>query len=49
MAPVAAEALVALAPRKAVSGSFRRLAPKPTFGLDTALAARIEHREASWQ
>lgn len=41
-----AEALVALAPRKAVSGSFQRPPAKPTFGLDPRLAARIEHREA---
>lgn len=39
-----AEALVALKPRKATTGSFRRPAPKHTQGLPTALAARIEHR-----
>lgn len=39
-----AEALVALKPRKATVGSFRRPAPKPTQGLAAALAARIEHR-----
>jgi Asp/Glu/hydantoin racemase len=39
-----AEALVALKPRKATAGSFRRPAPKPTQGLAPALAARIEHR-----
>jgi Asp/Glu/hydantoin racemase len=41
-----AEALVALAPRKATAGTFRRPAAKPTIGLDDALAARIEHRAA---
>ena len=41
-----AEALVALGPRKAVSGSFQRPAAKPTFGLDPMLAARIEHSGA---
>jgi Asp/Glu/hydantoin racemase len=40
-----AEALVALAPRKPVSGSFRRPAAKRTVGLDASLAARIEHRD----
>jgi Asp/Glu/hydantoin racemase len=40
-----AEALVALAPRKAVSGSFQRPAAKITIGLDPLLAARIEHRD----
>lgn len=39
-----AEALVALKPRKATAGTFRRPAPKPTQGLSPALAARIEHR-----
>lgn len=39
-----AEALVALKPRKATTGSFRRPAPKPTVGLAPALAARIEHK-----
>lgn len=39
-----AESLVALKPRKATAGSFRRPAPKPTQGLAPALAARIEHR-----
>ncbi len=38
-----AEALVALKPRKASAGTFRRPAPKPTKGLASALAARIEH------
>lgn len=38
-----AEVLGTLAPRKAVAGSFRRPAPKPTHGLTAALAARIEH------
>jgi len=40
-----AEALLALAPRKAMQGSFKRPAAKPTGGLDPLLAARIEHRE----
>jgi allantoin racemase len=40
-----AEALVALAPRKAVAGSFSRPAAKVTAGLDPRLAARIEHRD----
>jgi len=39
-----AEALVALRPRKASAGTFRRPAPKPTKGLADALAGRIEHR-----
>jgi len=44
-----AEALVALAPRKALYGSYRRPAAKPTVGLDPRLAARIEHRDAVLQ
>jgi allantoin racemase len=40
-----AEALVTLAPRKAVAGAFRRPAAKPTRGLSEKLAARIEHRD----
>ena len=40
-----AEAVLALRPRKATSGSFRRPAPKPTSGLGEALAQRIEHRD----
>ena len=40
-----AETLVTLSPRKAVTGSFRRPAAKPTQGLSDALAARIEHRD----
>lgn len=40
-----AEGLVALAPRKAVCGSFQRPAAKVTIGLDPLLAARIEHRD----
>ncbi|MGU3539549.1 aspartate/glutamate racemase family protein [Methylobacterium sp. A54F] len=40
-----AEALVALAPRKASAGTFRRPAAKPTRGLPGALARRIEHRD----
>jgi Asp/Glu/hydantoin racemase len=39
-----AEALVALAPRKATEGTFRRPDPKPTLGLADPLARRIEHR-----
>jgi allantoin racemase len=42
-----AEALVALAPRKATAGTFRRPGPKPNAGLPDALAAFIEHREGS--
>ena len=40
-----AEALVALAPAKATTGTFRRPAAKPTTGLAAALAARIEHTD----
>lgn len=40
-----AEAIVALALRKAVVGTFRRPAAKPTVGLADKLAARIEHRD----
>jgi allantoin racemase len=40
-----AETLVALGPRKAVSGSFRRPDPKPTRNLPAALAARLEGSE----
>ena len=39
-----AEALVALGPRKAVAGTFRRPDAKPTKGLAEPLASRIEHR-----
>ncbi len=39
-----AEALVALAPRKAIAGTFRRPDPKPTLGLPDPLASRVEHR-----
>lgn len=39
-----AEALVALKPRKALAGSFRRPPAKATLGLASALAARIEGR-----
>ncbi len=39
-----AEALVALSPRKAVAGTFRRPDAKPTTGLAEPLASRIEHR-----
>jgi Asp/Glu/hydantoin racemase len=38
-----AEALIALAPRKAQAGTFRRPPPKPTLGLPEALARRIAH------
>ena len=40
-----AETLVALAPRKAEMGTFRRPPPKSTIGLSTALARRIAHGE----
>ena len=40
-----AETLVALAPRKATTGTFRRPDAKSTKGLSEALARRIEHRE----
>lgn len=40
-----AECLVALAPRKATAGAFRRPAAKQTRGLAAALAERIEHRD----
>lgn len=40
-----AEGLVAMGPRKATIGSSRRPPAKPTSGLPSALAARIEHRE----
>jgi allantoin racemase len=39
-----AETLVALRPRKAVAGTFRRPDAKPTKGLAEPLANRIEHR-----
>ncbi len=39
-----AEALVALAPRKAIAGTFRRPDPKPTLGLPDSLASQVEHR-----
>ena len=41
-----AEALVALAPRKAQLGSFRRPPAKETVGLPAALARRIGHTES---
>jgi allantoin racemase len=41
-----AEALIALSPRKATTGAFRRPAAKPTSGLEPALAARFEHKDA---
>lgn len=37
------EALVALRPRKAIAGTFRRPDPKPTQGLTPTLAAWISH------
>ena len=40
-----AEAMVALRLNKATAGTFRRPAAKPTVGLPSALAARIEHKE----
>ncbi|MDQ0474211.1 aspartate/glutamate racemase family protein [Labrys wisconsinensis] len=40
-----AEALVALAPRKALMGSFRRPAPKASIGLSASLAARLGQAE----
>ena len=40
-----AEALVALHPRKATTGSFSRPVGKATSGLARALAARIERRD----
>jgi allantoin racemase len=42
-----AETLVALKPRKATAGTFRRPDPKPTIGLAEPLAALIEHRRRS--
>lgn len=39
-----AETLVALKPRKATAGTFRRPDAKPTIGLAEPLAALIEHR-----
>ena len=40
-----AEALVALNPRKATAGTFRRPPAKPTLGLPDALAKRISHQD----
>lgn len=40
-----AEALIALKPRKATVGTFRRPGPKATQGLAEALARRIEHQD----
>ncbi len=40
-----AEALVALRPRKATAGTFRRPSPKASIGLPDALADRIAHRD----
>jgi allantoin racemase len=42
-----AEALVALRPRKATAGTFRRPPAKPAIGLPDALASRIAHMDAS--
>lgn len=42
-----AETLVALKPRKATAGTFRRPDPKPTIGMAEPLAALIEHRRRS--
>jgi allantoin racemase len=39
------EALVALAPRKAIAGTFRRPPAKLTIGLPDALARRISHQD----
>jgi allantoin racemase len=39
------ETLVALAPRQATAGTFRRPDPKPTVGLPDALGRHIEHRD----
>jgi allantoin racemase len=41
------ETLVALAPRKATAGTFRRPDPKLTVGLPDALGRHIEHRDRS--
>lgn len=41
-----AEALIALRPRKATAGGFRRPAPKASEGLPDALARRLAQREA---
>ena len=40
-----AEGLVALRPRKATAGTFRRPGPKATIGLSPVLADRIAHRD----
>jgi allantoin racemase len=42
-----AETLVALRPRKATRGTFRRPASKPTVGLPSALTAHMTYQEAS--
>jgi Asp/Glu/hydantoin racemase len=42
-----AEALVALNPRKATFGNFRRPIAKLTSGLSETLAARLEHRDGA--
>jgi Asp/Glu/hydantoin racemase len=40
-----AETLIALSPRKATAGAFQRPAAKATSGLESALAARFEHKD----
>ncbi len=40
-----AEAMIALKPKKATAGTFRRPGPKATTGLADALARRIEHTD----
>jgi hypothetical protein len=40
------EALHALRLRKAIAGTFRRPDAKPSSGLASPLAARLEHRDA---
>lgn len=39
------EALIAMKPKKATVGTFRRPAPKTNLGLDAKLAARIAHED----
>jgi allantoin racemase len=40
-----AEAIVALSPRKATTGTFRRPDAKSAVGLTDALARRISHQD----
>jgi Asp/Glu/hydantoin racemase len=40
-----AETLVALRPRKATAGTYRRPPPKPATGLEPALSRRLGHRD----